>query len=125
MGASPARTVSPDAAVLERFNLDDIVGYRRSPSDVLRLIIFGAVTVLLLGLTRWAESTVLALESDVVAIVGGRLDPAIVRALNQTLSLAAGLMGVAVFVPPLVLKRYRLIGYIVVGNLVTVLLVAL
>ena len=32
-------------------------------------------------------------------------------------------MSVAVFVPPLLLKRYRLIGYIVVANLATVLLV--
>src|SRR5947209_6437711 len=71
MVASPARAGAEEAG-LERFELDDIVGYRRSPSDVLRLIIFGTVTVVLLVLTRWAEGTVLALEGDVVALFGGR-----------------------------------------------------
>ena len=108
---------------VEVFGVDDIVGYRRSPSDVLRLILFSLATVVLLALTRWAESTVLAFESDVVALFGG-LNPSVERALNQMLSIAAGVVGLAVFVPPLLLKRYRLIGYIVVGNLATALLVA-
>ena len=89
---------------------------------MLRLILFGLATVGLLALTRWAEGTVLAFESDVVALFGG-LNPSVERALNQTLSVAAGIMGVAVYVPPLLLKRYRLIGYIVVANLATALLV--
>ena len=37
---------------------DDIVGYRRSPSDVLRADPLRVATVALLALTRWAESTV-------------------------------------------------------------------
>ncbi len=102
---------------------DDIVGYRRSPSDALRLILFGAATVGLLALTRWADSTVLAFESDVVALFRG-LNPSVERALNQILSVAAAVMGAAVYVPPLILKRYRLIGYIVVANLATLLLVS-
>jgi undecaprenyl-diphosphatase len=111
----------PTSAV-EVFALDDIVGYRRSPSDVVRVILFSLATVALLGLTRWAESTVLAFESDVVALFG-RLNPSVEHALNQTLSIAAGIVGLAVYVPPLLLKRYRLIGYIVVANLATALLV--
>ena len=71
MGLSePVRGPSQTAA-LEVFGLDDIVGYRRSPSDVVRLILFGLTTIVLLALTRWAESTVLAFESDVVALFGG------------------------------------------------------
>ena len=108
---------------LEVFGLDDIVGYRRSPSDVLRLILFSLATVALLALTRWAEGTVRAFESDVVALFGG-LNPSVERALSQTLSIAAGIMGLAVYVPPLFLRRYRLIGYILVANLATALLVA-
>ena len=104
------------------FGVDDIVGYRRSPSDVLRLILFGLATIALLALTRWAEGTVRAFESDVVALFGG-LNPSVERALSQTLSVAAGIMGLAVYVPPLLLKRYRLIGYIVVANVATALLV--
>ena len=109
-------------SAVEVFALDDIVGYRRSPGDVIRIILFGVATVALLALTRWAESTVLAFEGDVVALFGG-LDPSVEHALNQTLSIAAATVGLAVFVPPLLLKRYRLIGYIVVAYLATALLV--
>jgi undecaprenyl-diphosphatase len=119
----PAAAAGPSpTTALEVFGVDDIVDYRRSPSDVVRLILFSLVTVGLLALTRWAESTVVAFESDVVALFQG-LNPSVERALSQTLSVAAGIVGAAVYVPPLLLKRYRLIGYIVVGNLATALLV--
>jgi uncharacterized protein (TIRG00374 family) len=113
---------SSQTAAVEVFGLDDIVGYRRSPSDVIRLILFGVATVLLLALTRWAEKTVIQFETDVVALFGS-LNTSVLHALNQALSIAAGIMSVAVFVPPLLLKRYRLIGYIVVANVATVILV--
>jgi uncharacterized protein (TIRG00374 family) len=123
MTGSTTEALGPtQATALEVFGLDDIVGYRRSPSDVLRLILFGIATIGLLALTRWAEGTVRAFESDVVALFGG-LNRSVEGALSQTLSVAAGIMGLAVYVPPLLLKRYRLIGYIVVANVVTVLLV--
>jgi uncharacterized protein (TIRG00374 family) len=121
--AAPVRGPSQIAAV-EVFGHDDIVGYRRSPTDAVRLILFGTATILLLVLTRWAESTVLAFENDVVALFG-RLNSSVEHALNQTLSIAAVIMSVAVFVPPLLLKRYRLIGYIVVANVATVILVGI
>ncbi len=122
MGAPAAVRGSSQTTAGEVFAPDDIVGYRRSPSDVVRLILFGVATVALFGLTRWGERTLLALESDVVALFGG-LNPSVEHALSQMLSVAAGIVGVAVYVPPLLLKRYRLIGYIVVANLATALLV--
>ena len=67
--ATPVRGPSQTAA-FEVFGRDDIVGYRRSPSDVVRLILFGLATVLLLALTRWAEDTVIAVQSDVVELFG-------------------------------------------------------
>jgi undecaprenyl-diphosphatase len=118
---APVRGASQTAAV-EVFGLDDIVGYRRSPSDVVRLILFTIVTLVLLALTRWAEKSVVQIQSDVVALFGS-LNASITTALKQTLSVAAGIMSVAVFVPPLLLRRYRLIGYIVVANVATVVLV--
>ena len=39
---------SSQTAAVEVFGRDDIVGYRRSPSDVIRLILFGLATILLL-----------------------------------------------------------------------------
>jgi uncharacterized protein (TIRG00374 family) len=124
--APPAAVRGPSqTAAVAVFGLDDdIVGYRRSPGDAVRLIAFSLATITLLALTRWAEGTVLALQSDVVALFG-RLDSSVEHALNQTLSIAAGIMSVAVYVPPLILKRYRLIGYIVVANVATVLLVGI
>ena len=124
MGPPPAARGPLPPTAVEVFGVDDIVGYRRSPSDGLRLILFALATVGLLGLTRWAESTVLAFESDVAALFRG-LNPSVEHALNQTLSVAAGVIGLAVYVPPLVLRRHRLIGYIAVANLVTAILVAL
>jgi glycosyltransferase 2 family protein len=91
---------------------------------VVRLIFFGLATVVLLALTRWAEGTVRAFESDVVALFGS-LNPSVERALSQMLSVTAGIVALAVYIPPIVLRRFRLIGYIVVANLATVLLVAL
>ncbi len=122
MGRPAAVRGPTPTTALEVFGVDDIVGYRRSPSDVMRLILFSLATVALLTLTRWAEGTVRAFESDVVALFGG-LNPSVERALSQTLSVAAGVMGLVVYVPPLLLKRYRLIGYIVVANLATALFV--
>jgi undecaprenyl-diphosphatase len=119
---APAGEPSHTTAV-EVFGLDDdIVGYRRSPSDLVRLILFSLTTVALLVLTRWAESTVVAFENDVVSLFG-TLNPSVEHALNQALSIAAGIIGLAVYVPPLILKRFRVIGYIVVANLATALLV--
>jgi uncharacterized protein (TIRG00374 family) len=123
VGLESSVRVPSHTTAVEVFGPDDIVGYRRSPGDAVRLILFGIATILLLALTRWAEGTVLAFENDVVALFG-RLNPSVEHALNQTLSIAAGVLSVAVFVPPLLLKRYRLIGYIVVANLATVILVA-
>jgi uncharacterized protein (TIRG00374 family) len=121
----PAEARGPsESTAVKVFGLDDIVGYRRSPSDVLRLFLFTVATILLLALTRWAEGTVRAFESDVVALFGG-LDPSVERALSQSLSVAAGIVGVAVYVPPFLLRRYRLIGYIVVANIASALLVGL
>ena len=98
----PAQNTAVDVFGLD----DDIVGYRRSPSDVLRLVLFIVATIALLALTRWAEGTVLAFESDVNALFRG-LNPSVERALDQILSVTAVAMGVAVYVPPLFLKRYR------------------
>src|SRR5436853_5340652 len=102
----PAAVSGPTpTTALEVFGADDIVGYRRSPSDVMRLILFGLATVALLTLTRWAEGTVVAFENDIVALFGS-LNSSVEHALNQTLSIAAGIVSVAVLVPALLRKRY-------------------
>ncbi len=95
--------------------VEEVVGYRRSPSDVIRLLAFAAVTAALLGLARFAERTVRGVETDIVALFGG-LDTTIARLLNGFVSISVGIIAIAVFIPPILTKRYRLIGYIVLAN---------
>ncbi|MBK5287949.1 MAG: flippase-like domain-containing protein [Acidimicrobiia bacterium] len=104
--------------------VEEVVGYRRSPSDVIRLLVFAAVTLALLGITRYAERTVRGVETDIVALFSG-LDTTVTRVLNGFVSLSVGLIALAVFIPPILTKRYRLIGYIVLANAVTFTLVLL
>jgi hypothetical protein len=101
-----------------RYEADEVVGYSRSPSDVLRLLLYGGLTLLLLAVTRWAEDAVLGLEEDVVALLSF-LSPTAERILAGAATVLVVLVAVAVFVPAFLFKRYRLIGYILVANLVT------
>lgn len=112
----PAADPAPD--------VEEVVGYRRSPSDVIRLLAFVVLTTTLLVLTRYAERTVHGVETDIVALFGG-LDTTIARILNGFVSISVGIIAIAVFIPPILTKRYRLIGYIVLANTAAVILVSL
>ena len=47
---------------------EEIVGYVRSASDVLRLFTFGVLALLLLALARWAQEGLLGVERDLVGL---------------------------------------------------------
>ncbi len=106
-----------------RFEADEIVGYTRSASDAARLLAYGLTSIGLLLLTRWAENAILGLEADVVGLLNF-LDPPAERVLANLAQLLSGLIGLGVFVVPLVLKRYRLLGYLLLGNILSSSLVA-
>jgi undecaprenyl-diphosphatase len=90
--------------------------YHRSPRDVLRLVIFGVATLGVVALTKWAEDSLLGLEQDVVALFTF-LSPSVERIVAGAMTIVAAIVGVLVFVIPIVLKRYRLLGYVIVANL--------
>jgi undecaprenyl-diphosphatase len=103
---------------------DEVVGYVRSPSDVLRLVTYATATVVLLVVTRFAEDSVAGFERDVLDLVTF-LPTAAERILAGVASVLVLVITIGVFVPPIVLKRYRLLGYEVLANAVAVALVGL
>ena len=55
---------------------EEVVGYQRSPSDVIRLIAYGGLTIVLVVLTRWATGTLNGFQRDLIGLVND-VDPAV------------------------------------------------
>ena len=107
-----------------RFEPDEIVGYSRSASDALRLIAFSTLTIAMFAITRFGEHAVLGFEADVLALLNF-LDAPSERVLAGAAQLLAVVVGIGVLVVPIALKRYRLLGYLVVANIASAALVNL
>lgn len=88
-----------------------IQGYERSPKDVLRVVVFAATTLVLLAVTLWAEDAVLGFERDLIALLAF-LSSSVERVVHGVLVVAMLLVQVVALVVPLVLRRYRLFGYL-------------
>ena len=97
--------------------LDEVLGYTRSPSDLLRVVAFGLTSLLLLAVTRWAEDGVLGFERDLVALLGF-IPTSLERVLVGVAQVIVIVAGFGVLVLAFRLKRWRLLGYLFVGNLV-------
>jgi undecaprenyl-diphosphatase len=97
---------------------DEIVGYARSPSDVLRLLAYGIIAVVLLLVTRYAQDAVLGFEQDLVSALSF-LEPPAERVLDGAAQLLWVVAGLGVLIFPFALRRYRLLGYLIVANIVT------
>ena len=123
---APAPTLSASAsrALLGDDSSEEIVGYVRSASDVLRLATFSVLAALLWALARWAEHSIGGVERDLVRLFSFA-SPQVGRIIAGTAQIAVGLITIAVFVPAFVTKRYRLLGYILTGNILTGTLVSL
>jgi tRNA A-37 threonylcarbamoyl transferase component Bud32 len=108
--------VEPDSqTLLESFDTEEIVGYARSASDVLRLLVYGIVAVVLVVVTRYAQDAVLGFEQDVVSALSF-LEPPAERVLDGIAQIlwVVSFLGILVF--PFALRRYRLLGYLIVAN---------
>jgi len=116
----PVEAAAPDP----RFELDEIVGYSRSASDVMRLLVYSSLALFLLALTRWAESAVLGLESDIISLLGF-LEPPAERVIEGATAIVAFVVSIGVIATPFVLRRYRILLYLIVGNLVSTALINL
>jgi undecaprenyl-diphosphatase len=110
-------SIAPDDVTSDepRFE-EDTLGYKRSASDLLRFVVYGLTAVALLALTRWAENAVLGLESDVLELLNF-LDPPAERVLEGTAEVLAVIVQLGVLATPIVLRRYRLLAYVILGNL--------
>lgn len=91
-----------------------VVGYGRSASDLLRLVVFGALTVAMVAAARWADDAVIGLERDLLQFFDF-LSPGAERIVAGLAQLGVVLILLVVFVPLIVLRRWRLLGYLSVG----------
>ncbi|MGY1616183.1 lysylphosphatidylglycerol synthase domain-containing protein [Geodermatophilus sp. SYSU D00691] len=95
---------------------EEVTGYVRSPSDLLRTLVLSLTGLLLLGLVGWADDALLRLDEDLVRRLSF-LTPAVGRVLvgAATLLVVASLAAAWVF--PLVTRRYRLSSALLAGGL--------
>ena len=96
---------------------EEIRRYLRSPRDLLRLIAYALVTVAVVAITIALEDSVVGFEEDVLRVFDV-LSPAVERVLHGSLEWIGLVVTIAVWLVPLVTKRYRLFGYIAVANAV-------
>ena len=97
--------------------------YDRSPQDVLRVIVFAAISATLLGLTIGLEDAVIVVEADIVELFGF-VSPSIERVLHGGIEIVALLIGIGIYLTPLITRRYRLFGYIMLASLTSMLLMS-
>jgi len=115
--SAPSSTAEPKSAD----QLSDVTGsgaqeegtrrYTRSPEDVLRLVVFASVTLLLLGLTKWATDSIIGLERDLIELLGF-VSSTIERVMEGVIEIVGVVVLLGLLAIPLITKRYRLFGYI-------------
>lgn len=98
-------------------------GYVRSPEDVLRIVVFAVATLVLMALTRWAQDSITGLEEDLIELLGF-VSPTIERVIKGGLEVLVGVVAITILITPLILRRYRLFGYVFAANLLASLAMA-
>jgi undecaprenyl-diphosphatase len=98
-----------------------VTAYVRSPSDVLRTLVFTCATLLLVVLGMWSRDAVLSLEIDLVQRLSS-MTPTVGRILAGVLTLLVLTSVTAASVTPFVIRRYRLLGYLLVSGILAALL---
>lgn len=91
------------------------VRYTRSPQDVLRLVAFAVVALFLGLITIATEDALLAFEEDLVGLLDF-LSPQAARIVYGVGAVIWIIAIAGVYLTPLVTKRYRLFGYIMVAS---------
>ena len=124
-------TVASDAT---RSIISDITGdgarqegtrrYTRSPEDVLRLLVFGVTTLVFIAITRWAQDSIVGFEEDLIELLGF-VSPTIERVIKGVAEIVGVVVVLGVFLIPLITKRYRLFGYILLASAMASILMAL
>lgn len=108
----PRERHAPGSEVIGAGSRQEVIqGYERSPKDVLRVVVFAVTTLVFLGVTLWAEDAVLGFERDLIELLAF-LSSSVERVVHGVLVVAMLLVQVVALVVPLVLRRYRLFGYL-------------
>ncbi len=94
---------------------EEVTGYERSPSDVLRTGVLTVAALLLLVVLRWARGEVSALDEDLVRRVSSAA-PVLERLLTGAATLLAVASVVAAWLTAALARRPRLFGYLLVGG---------
>ncbi|MBK7165443.1 MAG: flippase-like domain-containing protein [Candidatus Microthrix sp.] len=94
---------------------EELLGYQRSPVDLLRVCIFAVIAAALIVVMLLVQDSVVRLEGDAVRFLN-RLPGTIERIIHGSLEwLGFDAIGAIVLVP-LVTKRFRLFGYVFVAD---------
>ncbi|MEX5716981.1 lysylphosphatidylglycerol synthase domain-containing protein [Geodermatophilus maliterrae] len=121
----PTTTATADGAAAPQpgdHSQEEITGYVRSPSDALRTVVSTLAALLLVVLAQWSRDAVLSLDEDLLER-SSFTTPAVGRILAGVSTLLVIASITAAWVTPLLTRRYRLFGHLLVsGVLVTVLL---
>ncbi|SFN86347.1 Lysylphosphatidylglycerol synthase TM region [Geodermatophilus obscurus] len=100
---------------------EQVTGYERSPSDVLRTGVLTVAAVLLLVVLRWARGEVPAPDEDLVRRVSSAV-PTLERVLTWAAALLAVASVVAAWLTAALTRRPRLFGYLLVGGVIAAVL---
>ncbi len=95
---------------------EEVTGYERSPSDVLRAGVLTVAALLLLLVARWARGETAALDDDLVRRMSSAA-PTIERVLIGAATLLAAAAVVAAWTTAALTRRPRLFGYLLVAGL--------
>ena len=106
----------------ELFDADsEVLGYERSPLDVLRVLGFAVGTLLIALLTKYLRNGIDGIEENLTAVLEVPWSWAQLT-VDVLLIVAVAVASLAVLVVPLVTKRFRLFGYVLVANIATTVL---
>ncbi len=97
------------------FDRSEVLRYVRSPADLLRLLGFVAISAVLAALAAGARDTILGFEQDVLRLLAFLPDE-VERLLGGVTQIAVSLVFLVVLGIVLASRRYRLFGYLFVGN---------
>ncbi len=96
---------------------EQVGGYERSPADVLRFAAFALATVVAFALTRWGRDGIVGIEEDLLDLLSF-LTPTWERLLVGVLQIVVVMALTLNQLLPLVTRRFRMWGYVLLGNVV-------
>lgn len=100
----------------------EVARYVRSPSDLLRTLVFAVATLVAAAILAVAGDAVLDAEEDLLRLVG--LDRTAERIVDGLVIVVGLLVIVGVYAIPIALRRFRLLGYLLVAAVLASLLSA-